>query len=176
MKKLISISLSFLMIFNVAGYGQTCDVSALEVNQQNGGQVIVSNGVSEIEKVAKEFWPLLGNLLVVTVKDLFGLGLGVAKFILSFPARIFLASDEFFTGALSSEISLCLNDERCEKELNRVIKENKKLKMCLKNKNCEKELERVLKVIGQNQVSVKTAIETCLSDEICKKEFDKVTG
>ena len=35
MKKLISVLLSFLMIFNIIGYSQTYDVSAVEGNQAN---------------------------------------------------------------------------------------------------------------------------------------------
>lgn len=136
MKKLISVLLSFSLIFNVIGHDQMCEVNALEVTKQNGGQADVSNNTPENEMVAKKFWPLLSNLLAVTAKNVFGFGLEAAELLLAASARVFLASYELFTGALSSEISLCRNDENCAKELKRVIEENKKLEMCLKDKNC----------------------------------------
>lgn len=100
MKKLISVLLSFSLIFNVAGYGQTCDVSAVEVNQANQ-QGLEQDFCKDPKNIS-----LMAALITVVTSLLKLLGylcVGTLYYTWSVMSRFPSSVCELFAGTLSTE-------------------------------------------------------------------------
>lgn len=154
MKKLISVLLSFLLIFNVAGYGQMCDVSAVEANQANQ-QGLEQDLCKDPEKIGF----ITAALTVVTslLELLCCLCVGTLCYTWSVLRRFPSSVCELFAGTLSTE----------NEELKKNMSELKNKLTGFENINNLLELEK------EEKEKLKKQIEICVNYGECKTAWGK---
>lgn len=154
MKKLISVLLSFLLIFNVAGYGQMCDVSAVEANQAN------QQGLEQdLCKDPKNISLLAASLTVVAsiLELLCCLCVGTLYYTWSVMSRFWGSLCELFAGTLSTE------NEELKKN---VLELNKKLAGF-------EGINNLLKLEKEEKEKLKKQMEICMNYDECKTAWGK---
>lgn len=154
MKKLISVLLSFSLIFNVAGYGQTCDVSAVEVNQAN------QQGLEQdLCKDPKNISLMAALITVVTslLKLLGYLCVGTLYYTWSVMSRFPSSVCELFAGTLSTE------NEELKKNIS---EQNKKLAGF-------EGIDNLLKLEKEEKEKLEKQMERCMNYGECKTAWEK---
>lgn len=154
MKKLISVLLSFSLIFNVAGYGQVCDVSAVEANQANQ-QGLEQDLCKDPEKIGF----ITAALTVVTslLELLCYLCVGAVCYTWSVMSRFWGSLCELFAGTLSTE------NEELKKN---VLELNKKLAGF-------EGINNLLKLEKEEKEKLKKQMEICMNYDECKTAWGK---
>lgn len=159
MKKLISVLLSFSLIFNVIGYGQTCDVSAVEANQAN--QQCLEQ---DLCKDPKNISLLAASLTVVAsiLELLCYLCVGTLCYTWSVLRRFPSSVCELFAGTLSTE------NEELNKEL------EKRKEGCSELYSRIFDLEKTRDQLKEDIELLQNTVNKCFNDEKCKAEYQRV--
>lgn len=159
MKKLISVLLSFSLIFNIAGCGQMYDVSAVEANQANQQSL-----EQDLCKDPKNISLMAALVTVVTslLKLLGYLCVGTLYYTWSVMSRFPSSVCELFAGTLSTK----------NEELNKELKKRKKdySNLCSDISDLEKQLDEKKK----DERILLNEMKKCFIDEKCRAEYQRV--
>lgn len=155
MKKLISVLLSFSLIFNVIGYDQMCEVNAVEGNQANQ-QCLKQDLCKDPKNIS--FMAALITVVTSFLELLCCLCVEAVCYTWSVLRRFPSSVCELFAGTLSTK------NEELKKKISEL---NNKL-------NGLENTDNLLKSTKEEKANLKRKIENCMNSDECKIAFEKV--
>lgn len=154
MKKLISVLLSFLMIFNIIGYSQTCEVNAVEGNQANQ-QCLKQDLCKDPKNIS--FMAALITVVTSFLELLCCLCIEAVCYTWSVLRRFPSSVCELFAGTLSTK------NEELKKNISEL---NKKL-------DGFEGINNLLKLEKEEKEKLKKQMEICMNYDECKTALGK---